>query len=144
MTQRTLNGTTLETLVSLSKRRGFVFQSSEIYGGLSSVWDYGPVGVELKRNVKDAWWKSMVRERDDVVGMDASILMHPDIWVASGHVDSFTDPLVECQDCHRRFREDKLEGDTCPNCGGTFGEPRQFNLMFKTFLGPVEDSAAVV
>jgi glycyl-tRNA synthetase len=144
LTQRTLNGTTLETLVSLSKRRGFVFQSSEIYGGLSSVWDYGPVGVELKRNVKDAWWKSMVRERDDVVGMDASILMHPDIWVASGHVDSFTDPLVECQDCHRRFREDKLEGDTCPNCGGTFGEPRQFNLMFKTFLGPVEDSAAVV
>ena len=143
MVKRTLNGTSLETLVSLSKRRGFVFQSSEIYGGLSSVWDYGPVGVELKRNVKDAWWKSMVRERDDVVGIDASILMHPDVWVASGHLESFSDPLVECQECHRRFREDQVES-SCPNCGGAFGEPRQFNLMFKTFMGPVEDETAVV
>ena len=109
MAKRTLTGTSLDTLVSLAKRRGFVFQSSEIYGGLSSVWDYGPVGVELKRNVKDVWWKSMVRERDDVVGMDASILMHPDIWVASVHVDSFSDPLVECHDCNKRYRQYQLE-----------------------------------
>ncbi len=144
LAKRTLTGTTLDTIVSLAKRRGFVFQSSEIYGGLSSVWDYGPVGVELKRNVKDMWWKSMVRDRDDVVGIDASILMHPDVWVASGHLDSFTDPLVECQDCNRRFRQDQVEGDACPNCGGAFGEPKQFNLMFKTFMGPVEDAAATV
>ena len=144
MVKRTLSGTSLETLVSLSKRRGFVFQSSEIYGGLSSVWDYGPVGVELKRNVKDAWWRSMVRERDDVVGMDASILMHPDVWVASGHLESFTDPLVECAECHRRYRADQLESDVCPNCGGAFGEPRQFNLMFKTFMGALEEAANTV
>ncbi|MDA1279494.1 MAG: glycine--tRNA ligase [Chloroflexi bacterium] len=144
MAKRTLSGTTLDTLVSLAKRRGFVFQSSEIYGGLSSVWDYGPVGVELKRNVKDVWWKSMVRERDDVVGIDASILMHPDVWVASGHLESFTDPLVECQDCHRRYREDQIGAEACPNCEGTLSEPRQFNMMLKTFLGPVEDAAATV
>ncbi|MCH8115299.1 MAG: glycine--tRNA ligase [Chloroflexi bacterium] len=144
MVKRNLTGTSLETLVSLSKRRGFVFQSSEIYGGLSSVWDYGPVGVELKRNVKDAWWRSMVRERDDVVGMDASILMHPDVWVASGHLESFTDPLVECVECHRRYRADQLESDVCPNCGGAFGEPRQFNLMFKTFMGALEEAANTV
>ena len=144
MAKRTLTGTSLDTLVSLAKRRGFVFPSSEIYGGLSSVWDYGPVGVELKRNVKDAWWKSMVRERDDVVGMDASILMHPDIWVASGHVDSFSDPLVECESCHKRFRQDQLTDNVCPECGGEFGEPRQFNLMFKTFIGPVEDDTSTV
>ena len=144
LAKRTLTGTSLDTLVSLAKRRGFVFPSSEIYGGLSSVWDYGPVGVELKRNVKDAWWKSMVRERDDVVGMDASILMHPDIWVASGHVDSFSDPLVECESCHKRFRQDQLADNVCPECGGEFGEPRQFNLMFKTFIGPVEDDTSTV
>ncbi len=144
LAKRTLTGTSLDTLVSLAKRRGFVFPSSEIYGGLSSVWDYGPVGVELKRNVKDAWWKSMVRERDDVVGMDASILMHPDIWVASGHVDNFSDPLVECESCHKRFRQDQLTDNVCPDCGGEFGEPRQFNLMFKTFIGPVEDETATV
>jgi glycyl-tRNA synthetase len=143
MAKRTLTGTSLDTLVSLAKRRGFVFQSSEIYGGLSSVWDYGPVGVELKRNVKDVWWKSMVRERDDVVGMDASILMHPDVWVASGHLASFTDPLVECKDCNRRFREDQV-GEACPNCEGEFTTPRQFNMMLKTFLGPVEEAAATV
>ncbi|NQW19441.1 MAG: glycine--tRNA ligase [Chloroflexi bacterium] len=144
LTKRILSGTSLDTLVSLSKRRGFVFQSSEIYGGLSSVWDYGPVGVELKRNVKDAWWKSMVRERDDVVGMDASILMHPDVWIASGHLDSFSDPLIECNDCHRRYREDQVDGGTCPHCDGAFGPARQFNMMLKTFLGPVEDDAATV
>ncbi len=143
MATRTLSGTSLDTLVSLAKRRGFVFQSSEIYGGLSSVWDYGPVGVELKRNVKDAWWKSIVRGRDDVVGIDASILMHPDVWVASGHLASFTDPQVECKNCHRRYREDQV-GEACPNCEGEFGPARQFNMMLKTFLGPVEDDAATV
>jgi glycyl-tRNA synthetase len=193
----------LETIVSLAKRRGFVFQSSEIYGGLGSVWDYGPLGVEMKRNVKDAWWRAMVRERDDIVGIDAAILMDPRVWVASGHVAGFTDPLVECDKCHRRFRQDavpsasgvtedesrvgpvsalasgpsgqvaqelrnRLEaqarslgkrrvttvdyGDAgdyppgtvpCPQGdGGFLGEPRQFNLMFKTFMGPVEDDAA--
>ena len=196
----------LNTLVSLCKRRGFIFQSSEIYGGLASTWDYGPLGVELKRNVKDAWWETMVRGRDDMVGLDASILMHPDVWRASGHVDSFSDPLVECRECRHRFREDHLwvwEGVPpkggkniitvsaaagsmteaanivmneltrqnklpdqgsfglptpraaqdvqdkikipCPNCGtvGGLGHPRMFNLMFKTFLGPVEDDASI-
>lgn len=144
MATHTINGTSLETLVSLSKRRGFVFQSSEIYGGLSSVWDFGPVGVELKRNVKDAWWKSMVRQRDDVVGIDASILMHPDVWMASGHLENFTDPLVECQECNRRYRQDQVPGDLCPACQGNLGEPRQFNLMFKTFMGALEDEANTV
>ncbi|MBI4305195.1 MAG: glycine--tRNA ligase, partial [Chloroflexi bacterium] len=132
----------LETIVSLAKRRGFVFQSSEVYGGLGSVWDYGPLGVEMKRNVKDAWWRAMVRERDDIVGIDAAILMHPQVWVASGHVSGFVDPLVECEECHRRFRADQVGGSRCPECGGKLGEPRQFNLMFKTFMGPVEDEAA--
>ena len=144
MTARNLRNTDLETLVSLSKRRGFVFQSSEIYGGLGSVWDYGPLGVELKRNVKDAWWKAMVRDRDDVVGMDAAILMHPEVWVASGHVSSFSDPLVECSSCHRRFREDQVEGKVCPECEGELGAPRQFNLMFKTHIGPVESDDNVI
>ena len=144
LTARNLRNTDLETLVSLSKRRGFVFQSSEIYGGLGSVWDYGPLGVELKRNVKDAWWKAMVRDRDDVVGIDAAILMHPDVWVASGHVSSFSDPLVECASCHRRFREDQVEGKVCPECGGELGAPRQFNLMFKTHIGPVESEDNII
>ena len=132
----------LEKLVSLCKRRGFVFQSSEIYGGMASTWDYGPLGAELKKNVKDSWWRTFVWGRDDVVGLDASILMHPDVWRASGHVASFSDPMVECRSCNQRFREDHLEGDGCPECGGELGEPRQFNLMFKTFVGPVEDQAA--
>ena len=132
----------LDKLVSLCKRRGFVFQSSEIYGGMASTWDYGPLGAELKKNVKDSWWRTFVWSRDDVVGLDASILMHPDVWRASGHVASFSDPLVECRECNQRFREDHLEGDGCPDCGGELGEPRQFNLMFKTFVGPVEDSAS--
>ena len=131
----------IETIVSLCKRRGFVFQSSEIYGGLASSWDYGPLGVEMERNVKDSWWKTFVWSRDDMVGLDAAILMHPETWRASGHLDSFTDPLVECKDCHRRFREDHLEGPNCPNCGGELSPPRQFNLMFKTHVGPVEDQA---
>lgn len=131
----------IETIVSLCKRRGFVFQSSEIYGGLASSWDYGPLGVEMERNVKDSWWKTFVWSRDDMVGLDAAILMHPETWRASGHLDNFTDPLVECKDCHRRFREDHLEGPNCPNCGGELSPPRQFNLMFKTHVGPVEDQA---
>ena len=132
----------MEKLVSLCKRRGFVFQSSEIYGGMASTWDYGPLGAELKKNVKDSWWRTFVWGRDDVVGLDASILMHPDVWRASGHVASFSDPMVECRSCNQRFREDHLEGEGCPECGGELGEPRQFNLMFKTFVGPVEDQAA--
>ena len=196
------SGVDLNTIVSLCKRRGFIFQSSEIYGGLGSTWDYGPLGVELKRNVKDAWWRAFVLERDDMVGLDASILMHPDVWRASGHVDSFADPLVECRNCHHRFRLDEIivgEGTTeshaqimfssvggteaevraeltdraarigspltevrilplvgpdrtgpisyipCPACDvmETLTEPRMFNLMFKTFMGPVEDDASV-
>ena len=134
----------LDKLTSLCKRRGFIFQSSEIYGGLASTWDYGPLGVELKNNVKNSWWRTFVWSRDDIVGLDASILMHPDVWRASGHVGSFTDPLVECRRCHLRFREDHLEDRDCPEpvCGGEFTQARQFNLMFKTFIGPVEDQAA--
>jgi glycyl-tRNA synthetase len=143
----------MDKLVSLSKRRGFIFQSSEIYGGTGSVWDYGPLGVELKKNLKDQWWKSMVRLRDDVVGLDAAILMHPRTWEASGHVAGFTDPLVDCRTCKGRFRADKLQDARCPQkpskhpgeaeqCQLT--EPRMFNLMFKTFMGPVEESASTI
>lgn len=141
----------IEKISSLCKRRGFIFQSSEIYGGLGSTWDYGPLGVELKRNVKDHWWNQMVWERDDIVGLDSSILMHPDTWKASGHLDSFTDPLVECKTCNRRFREDHIDSElilkkSCPEpgCNGELGEARMFHLMFKTFMGPVEDEAAIV
>jgi glycyl-tRNA synthetase len=144
----------MEKLVSLCKRRGFIFQSSEIYGGTGSVWDYGPLGVELKKNLKDRWWFSMVRARDDIEGLDAAILMHPRVWEASGHVAGFTDPLVDCRNCKKRFRADdpKIKGTPgqpdaqCPACGmkGTLSEARLFNLMFKTFMGPVEESAAVV
>jgi glycyl-tRNA synthetase len=134
----------MDKIVSLCKRRGFVFPSSEIYGGLASCWDYGPMGVELKRNVRDAWWKAIVHERDDVVGLDTSIMMHPRVWVASGHVDGFTDPLVECKSCHLRWRADELEKQRCPQCDGELTEPRMFNLMFKTFMGPVEEEASTV
>ncbi len=138
----------MDKLVSLCKRRGYIFQSSEIYGGTGSVWDYGPLGVELKRNLKDAWWRQMVRMRDDVEGLDAAILMHPKTWEASGHVDGFTDPLIDCSNCRRRFRADlpEVENGQCPVCGtkDAFGEARQFNLMFKTFMGPVEEDASVV
>ena len=135
---------TMEKVVNLCKRRGFIFPSSEIYGGIGSTWDYGPVGVELKRNVKEAWWKAVVTGRNDTVGLDASILMHPRVWEASGHVAGFSDPLVECKSCHHRFREDHVEGKACPECGGELTEARQFNLMFKTFMGPVEDTASTV
>jgi len=135
---------TMDKIVSLCKRRGFIFQSSEIYGGLGSCWDYGPVGVELKRNVKNAWWRSMVESRGDSVGLDCSIMMHPTVWRASGHVEGFSDPLVECKVCHMRWRADQLDKPACPSCGGELTEPRNFNLMFKTFMGPVEEDAAVV
>lgn len=138
----------LNTLVSLSKRRGFVFQSSEIYGGLGSCWDYGPLGSIMKMNVKRAWWNAMTR-RSDIVGLDAAILMHPMVWKASGHVDGFSDPLVDCKDCKTRFRADNtdsyIDHKKCPNCGSkNLSEERNFNLMFKTTMGPLEDSASVV
>ena len=155
----------LDKLVSLCKRRGFIFQSSEIYGGLASTWDYGPLGAELKRNVKDSWWRSMVLERDDMVGLDSAIIMHPEVWRASGHVESFTDPLVECVVCHRRWREDQLEASpsvvpaeagtqspdphsgadpVCPECAGKLTPPRMFNLMFETHMGPVRSEENIV
>ncbi len=134
----------MEKIVSLSRRRGFIFPSSEIYGGLSSCWDYGPLGVELKRNIKEAWWKTMVQERDDIVGIETSILMHPSVWEASGHLSGFSDPMVDCKDCKMRWRADELEEQKCPSCGGELTEPRQFNMMFKTFMGPVEDDTAIV
>ena len=155
---RSLPYAEMDKILSLSKRRGFVFQSSEIYGGLGSTWDYGPLGVELKRNVKEAWWRSVIGGRDDMVGLDSAILMHPRTWEASGHVENFSDPLVECRECNQRFRQDHLLEEhgiepsdpnfaeaasdlRCPDCGGEFTEPRRFNLMFRTFMGPVEDTA---
>jgi glycyl-tRNA synthetase len=136
----------MEKIVNLAKRRGFVFPSAEIYGGFRSTYDYGPIGVLLLRNVKDAWWRSMVQLRDDVVGLDAAILSPPEIWEASGHLENFTDPLVDCRNCNERYRLDQLDDpDVCPNCGqtGTFTEAREFNLMFKTHAGPVADAGAV-
>jgi glycyl-tRNA synthetase len=134
----------MDTIVSLCRRRGFIFPSSEIYGGLSSCWDYGPLGVELKRNVKEAWWRAVVQERDDIVGLDSSILMHPKVWEASGHLERMVDPLVECKNCHLRWRQDELKGERCPSCGGELTLARMFNVMFKTFMGPVEGAANVV
>src|SRR5262245_34385508 len=153
----------VDIIVSLSKRRGFIFPSSEIYGGINAVWDYGPLGVELKNNVKRAWWRAMIQERDDIVGLDAGILMHPQVWVTSGHVGSFSDPLVECATDHKHFRLDELPGTEnlsatdlrdpgiverlnlrSPDNGGQLPGPRRFNLMFKTFMGPVEEDAAVI
>jgi len=144
MAEKTPGSVTMEKIVSLSQRRGFIFPSSEIYGGLSSCWDYGPLGVELKQNVKQAWWRAMVQQRDDMVGLDASILMHPQTWAASGHLEQFADPLVECKQCHLRWRSDEVASKKCPSCGGELTEPRLFNLMFKTFMGPVEEDASVV
>ena len=152
----------MDTIVSLAKRRGLVFPSSEIYGGLRASWDYGPLGVELKNNVKRQWWKSMVQGRDDVVGLDSCVILAREVWQASGHVEAFVDPLVECQSCHKRFREDhlleefaerkgvavetvKLADLPCPNCGnrGVWTEPKMFNGLLKTFLGPVEDESGM-
>ena len=134
----------MDKIVSLCKRRGFIFQSSEIYGGLGSTWDYGPLGVELKRNIKEAWWKAMVHQRNDVVGLDAAILMHPQVWMASGHVEGFSDPLVECKSCHQRFRADAVPQGKCTACEGEPTPPKQLNLMFQTFMGPVEEQAATI
>ena len=134
----------MEKLVSLCKRRGYIFPSSEVYGGMGACYDYGPLGVELKNNVKACWWRSVVQERDDIVGLDSSILMHPETWVASGHVGGFADPLVDCRQCRKRWRADEIDAASCPDCGGELTEPRMFNLMFKTFVGPVEDDASVV
>ncbi len=132
----------LETLVSLSKRRGFVFPNSEIYGGFGSTWDYGPLGTELLRNIKEAWWRDMVLRHEEIVGLDASVLAHPRVWEASGHVDHFSDPLVECPACKRRFREDDTPDGVCPYDSTPFTAARQFNTMFKTHVGPVEEDAS--
>lgn len=149
MSERSL---TMEKIVSLSKRRGFVFQSSEIYGGQAGAWDYGPLGIELKNNIQRAWWKEMTQMQDNIVGLDAAILMHPKVWEASGHVASFSDPLVDCKDCKSRFRADddtqisleNVEKRKCPKCGGPLTEPRAFNLMFKTSIGAAEDSSSTI
>jgi glycyl-tRNA synthetase len=141
----------MEKIVALCKRRGFIFQSSEIYGGLNGCWDYGPVGTQLKRNIKEYWWKCMTQMRDDIVGMDGSILMNRAVWQASGHESTFSDPLVDCKTCKGRFRADQIDSTPCPNkpskmvcnCGGEHTEPRSFNLMFKTYVGPVEDDSSI-
>ncbi|TFV89026.1 glycine--tRNA ligase, partial [Blastococcus sp. CT_GayMR20] len=151
----------LDKVVNLCKRRGFVFPSGEIYGGTRSAWDYGPLGVELKDNIKKQWWRTVVQSRDDIVGLDSSVILPRQTWVASGHVGVFTDPLTECQSCHKRFRADHLEEEfearkgrppengladiSCPNCGtkGAWTEPRDFNMMLKTYLGPVEDESGL-
>jgi glycyl-tRNA synthetase len=139
----------MESLVSLCKRRGFVFQSSEIYGGLSSAWDYGPLGVQLKNNIQNFWWKEMTQLHENIVGLDAAIMMHPRVWEASGHIENFSDPLVDCRKCKQRFREDQIAEKNriekkCPSCGGELTDPRQFNLMFNTHIGPVEDGGSIV
>jgi glycyl-tRNA synthetase len=135
----------MEKVTALSKRRGFVFQSSEIYGGINAIYDYGHYGVALRRNIRNLWWRHMVELREDVVGLESSVIMNPEVWVASGHVSGFSDPLVDCLgECKQRWRADHIEGDRCPKCGGELSQPRQFNLMFKTFIGPVEGAGAQV
>lgn len=137
--------TKMEDIVSLAKRRGFIFNGSDIYGGIAGFYDYGPLGVALKRNITNLWWNMFVESREDMFGIDAAIIMNPKVWQASGHVDTFTDPLVECSECKARFRADKIDTSKCPMCGkaGTFGEARQFNMMFKTNVGPVDDESSV-
>ncbi|MCC6934446.1 MAG: glycine--tRNA ligase [Candidatus Yanofskybacteria bacterium] len=133
----------MDAIISLAKRRGFVYPGSDVYGGLANSWDYGPLGAELRRNIKEAWWWRFVQKRDDVVGIETALIMNPKVWQASGHLATFSDPLVECKKCHARYRADQLEG-ACPSCGGKeFSEARQFNLMFKTFIGPAEEAANV-
>ena len=133
-----------DKIVSLCKRRGFIYPGSEIYGGLANSWDYGPLGVELKNNIKQLWWKRFVQERDDVVGIDAALIMNPKVWEASGHLKEFTDPLVECKKCHSRFQGRPGGKNKCPDCGNKeLSESKQFNLMFKTFIGPTEEKADV-
>lgn len=161
MAKKKTDDNLMDKIVSLSKQRGFIFPSSEIYGGFANTWDYGPLGVELKNNIKAKWWKMFVHSRDDVVGIDAAILMNPEVWKASGHLDNFSDPLVDCKKCKKRFRADHLleahgikpdlgnmknppkELKVCPECGGELTGVRKFNLMFKTFVGPVEDEGSV-
>lgn len=138
--------TSLDQVVNLAKRRGFIVQSSELYGGAAAAYDYGPLGVELKNALKRLWWREMTRRDERIVGLDAAIFMHPKVWEASGHIEAFSDPLVECKKCHKRFRADTIESATCPHCGtkGSLTEPRQFNLMFRTHLGPTEDAGSTV
>ena len=132
----------LEKIVNLAKRRGFIFPGSEIYGGLSGTWDYGPLGVALKENIKNSWRRKFATSRNDMYELDSAILMNPQTWVTSGHTEVFTDPMVECVKCKRRFREDQIEGNNCPDCGGKFETARQFNLMFETRVGALEDSSS--
>lgn len=136
--------TSIEQVVNLAKRRGFVFPGSEIYGGLANSWDYGPLGVELKNNIKQEWWRWFVHRRTDMVGIDPAIMMHPEVWEASGHIRHFTDPLAECRECHRRFRADQVEGDRCPVCGGSLTDVKRFNLLFQTNFGSIVEDASVV
>ena len=145
MSDKNIKNEKMEAIVSLAKRRGFIYQGSEVYGGLSGTWDFGPLGVSLKRNIMNLWWKMFVEDREDMYGVDAAILMNQQVWKASGHVDTFTDPLVECSECKSRFRADKADLSKCPNCGksGTFSEARQFNMMFKTNVGPVDDESSI-
>lgn len=145
MSENTEKNVEMENIVSLAKRRGFIYPGSDVYGGLSGTWDYGPLGVALKRNVMQLWWKMFVDDRDDMYSVDAAILMNKKVWEASGHTATFTDPLVECSNCHGRFRADKIDTSKCPTCGkeNTFGEARQFNMMFKTHVGAVEDDTSI-
>src|SRR5680860_65580 len=145
MSDKNITGEKMELIVSLAKRRGFIYQGSEVYGGLSGTWDFGPLGVALKRNIMNLWWKMFVSDREDMLGVDAAILMNQKVWQASGHVDTFSDPLVECSNCKSRFPADKTDVSKCQNCGkeGTLGESRQFNMMFKTHVGPVDDESNV-
>jgi len=136
-------GNLFEKIASLAKRRGFIYPGSEIYGGLGGFYDWGHLGVKLKWNIESSWWREMVQLRDDVVGIDTALIMNPKAWEASGHVSGFSDPLVECKKCHHRFRADQIGGNKCPDCGGALTESRQFNMMFKTFVGPAEDTASV-
>jgi glycyl-tRNA synthetase len=140
-----MSDVSLETIVSLCKRRGFIYQGSEVYGGLAGTWDYGPLGVALKRNIMDLWWKTFVDDRDDMLGVDAAILMNQKVWQASGHATGFNDPMVECLNCHSRLRQDHVKDNKCPVCGTAdkFSEPRQFNMMFKTNIGPVADESSI-
>lgn len=133
----------MDNIVSLCKRRGFIYQGSEIYGGLAGTWDYGPLGVTLKKNIKDLWWKMFVEKREDMYGLDAAILMNQKVWEASGHVATFEDPLVECEKCKRRYRADHVESEKCPECGGKIGEARMFNMMFRTNVGPIEEDSSI-
>ena len=134
----------ISKIISLCKRRGFIFQSSEIYGGIGGFYDFGPLGVEMKRNIKDLWWKEMIQNHENIVGLDASIIMSPKVWQASGHLTAgFADTLLECKKCHKRFRKDEIKQNKCPECGGKLTKPRKFNLMMKTFVGPVEEEASL-